>query len=733
MSHDRPAGRETGTDISLTEGRNCWRLARAERFGWLIDGEEYFRAVRDSIGAARREIVIIGWDMDSRVELIRDKNDPRYPSPLCQTLQEAIDANDALKVYVLSWDFAMLYVLERELLPAWAFGWQTSERLHFELDDTAANAASHHQKLVIVDGCVAYTGGLDLTKNRWDTRAHAADDPGRVDPAGDPYTPFHDVQAVVGGEAALALRELASSRWERAIGAPLPDLDPLPVEDAWPQGVPVRASDVEVALARTLTGADGDDVEEIKHLYLEMIGAARHSIYIENQYFTSASIAEALARRLGEDDGPELVLVLPQSSSGWLEQATMDVLRNKGLATLKKADRHNRLRILTPVADALGDISVNVHAKLMVVDLRWLRIGSANLSSRSMSLDSECDLVLDAGDNDTARMFCADLLAEHMGAAMDDVAGSLAEKSLFDTIDRYNGGERRLDPLPLEESDFQEMLEPLVQIADLERPLMFSGDSDEVRRAREAHLAGLKKMPGASARDDAIPLHTPAQGWLFLGLIAAVIGFWIFLAINGADADFHPRAFLAAARDIASHPLAPLAMLPAFVAASLVVTPITGMIAVCALLFDPWEASLTALAGTLLAATANHWIGGHFSNVVAARVPRKAAERIKRMAKSSDMWSLAGLRLIPIAPFTIINVAAGAAGVRLRDFLMGTLIGMGPGIVLICLGVDRARAILHGESVFDPWIVAAMAAAGAMLIGLRVWFTCRRKSSLSGS
>jgi uncharacterized membrane protein YdjX (TVP38/TMEM64 family) len=83
------------------------------------------------------------------------------------------------------------------------------------------------------------------------------------------------------------------------------------------------------------------------------------------------------------------------------------------------------------------------------------------------------------------------------------------------------------------------------------------------------------------------------------------------------------------------------------------------------------------------------------------------------------MWSLAGLRLIPIAPFTIVNLVAGASGVRLRQFLAGTLIGMGPGIVLICLSVDRARAAISGDPVFEPWIVAAIAAAGASLILLR--------------
>ena len=83
--------------------------------------------------------------------------------------------------------------------------------------------------------------------------------------------------------------------------------------------------------------------------------------------------------------------------------------------------------------------------------------------------------------------------------------------------------------------------------------------------------------------------------------------------------------------------------------------------------------------------------------------------RIRDIAQSSDLWSLAGLRLIPIAPFTIVNLVAGISGVRLRDFLVGTLIGMGPGILLICLSVDRARAALAGEPVFDPWIIAAIA------------------------
>ena len=109
-------------------------------------------------------------------------------------------------------------------------------------------------------------------------------------------------------------------------------------------------------------------------------------------------------------------------------------------------------------------------------------------------------------------------------------------------------------------------------------------------------------------------------------------------------------------------------------------------------------------------------------------MPARVTRRINNVAAASDAWSLAALRLIPIAPFTVINLVAGASGVNLRDFLVGSIIGMGPGIVLICLSLDRARAALQGEAVFDPWIVVAIAVAGVAIIGLRAWQQKARKT-----
>ena len=142
---------------------------------------------------------------------------------------------------------------------------------------------------------------------------------------------------------------------------------------------------------------DAPAVQEVSAIALQSIAAARRFIYIENQYLTSAAVGAALARRLAEPDGPEVIAVLPREEHGWLEQSSMGVMRARLLRHLRASDHHGRLRLFYPTIPALDESAcMNVHAKVMIVDDRWARVGSANLSNRSMGLDTECDLVLDA-------------------------------------------------------------------------------------------------------------------------------------------------------------------------------------------------------------------------------------------------------------------------------------------------------------------------------------------------
>ena len=625
-----------------------------------------------------------------------------------------MERKPSLEVRVLSWDFAMVYVLERELLPAYRFGWQHSDRMHFHLDGVHPPGASHHQKFVVIDGSLAFVGGLDLTKSRWDSRDHAANDPRRVNSDGKSYRPFHDVQAIVSGETARQLRELGAFRWKNATGEALPHigkLDPDATNVAWPESAAVGGENVQACLARTWAEPDGSSVtREVEHLFTAMIAAARDKIYVENQYFTSTTITEALSARLEEKDGPEIVLVMPAETSGWLEQLTMEVLRNKALHRLCAADKHNRLEILAPASSELGDTKINVHAKVMIVDDRWLRIGSANLSGRSMGLDSECDLVIEDDSGKMAAALRADLLAEHLGTDAESVAETIEAQGLLAAIREHNGNKRSLARLDIAPAEYEGAVEPLAHIADLEKPIELPTTKSDSSRER-----GLMRV-----------LTSRITGRVFLAaLVLGVIGWGTWAAMQSGQS-FDPKALLGLLRERATHPLAPLIVIPAFVAGSILIAPVTGMIALCAFLFSPWTASLAAIAGTLASTLVNYEIGRHLGKAVERRAPRSLLDRMRKLGRSADTWSLAGLRLIPVAPFAIVNMLAGTAHVPLRPFLLGTLLAMGPGIVLICFSVDRARAAIAGEPLFDPWVLAVIIAAGISVIGLRAWQKGRR-------
>ena len=107
-----------------------------------------------------------------------------WPVRLGDLLLEAVRRNRRLRVSVLSWDFAVVFALDREVLPLYRLPWKSHRRLRMVLDADHPPAASHHQKVVVVDDRVAYCGGIDVTTSRWDTREHPADPSSRLNPRG---------------------------------------------------------------------------------------------------------------------------------------------------------------------------------------------------------------------------------------------------------------------------------------------------------------------------------------------------------------------------------------------------------------------------------------------------------------------------------------------------------------------------------------------------------------------
>ncbi len=408
----------------LEPGRNCWRRARAGRVAVIGDAAAYFAAAKAAILQARHTVFLIGWDFDWRIRLERDDDDPTVPDELGAFLTHVVEARPEVRIFVLRWDLSFLNVPFRATVPLKILDWLSGKRLDLRADHEHPLGGCHHQKIVVIDDCLAFCGGIDMTLHRWDTPEHADADPRRVD-RGSAYGPWHDVTTCLDGDAARSLGELARARWLRATGETVPE---APAAQAlWPPGVTPDFTDVEVAIARTEPAYGGyPEVREIEALYLDAIAAARHAIYLESQYFASTRIAAALARRLAEPDGPSVVVVNPESAVGWLEEEVMGSARAILLEEMGRADEHGRFRLYTPVTP--GGADIYVHAKVLIVDDRLLRVGSSNVNNRSLGLDTECDLAIEArgpGEAASIRAIRDRLLAEHLGVAAHEVEQAL--------------------------------------------------------------------------------------------------------------------------------------------------------------------------------------------------------------------------------------------------------------------------------------------------------------------
>jgi phospholipase D1/2 len=689
-------------DLILREGRNCWRKARTRRAAFLVDGEAYYAAFVQAASKAEHALFIAGWDIDSRIPLLRDKGEsgPR----LGDFLEGLISSRPELHVYILVWDFMRLYAMNQGHLPIFELHWRTHPRIHFHMDADHPTGSAHHQKIVVVDDKVAFAGGMDLTNGRWDTSAHLPDDPRRVDPSGVAYPACHDVQMLVDGDAARCLGDLVRSRWLRVDGSFLPH--PLPDEnDIWPQcAIPVLR-DVDVAVARTLPGfKDHPEVREVEALYLDAIRAARETIYIENQYLTSSVVEEALMQRLRERHGPEVVAILSRASPGWLERGSVGALRAGLLKRLFAADRHHRLGIFYPVVPGAAEDFVAVHAKVLVVDDVLVRVGSSNMNNRSLMLDTECDLAIEAGDNPELQCgilhFRNTLLAEHLGTTPEAILEAAAEKKLLKAVEALRGEGRTLRPMPDEVTEIvKEALEESLLPKEVERPLHVEELIDQFIRYDD-HPAGRRLF------------FQLAGLMLFLILLALA---WRFLYFEeGVDMETISRW----AWEIRANSWAPLIVTGAFVVGSLLMFPVTLLIGGVAVIFDPILGYFCALAGVLAGGSANYFVGRLLRHNFIRRLARGKLNRLSKALARRGVVSVALAHLLPVAPFSIINMVAGASHIRFRDFILGSILGKTPFLIAVTFFTDRVKTLLITPTATNLFILGT--ATVLLLIGT-IW------------
>jgi phosphatidylserine/phosphatidylglycerophosphate/cardiolipin synthase-like enzyme len=483
MDQDNAKKAVTAPD-EVGEHPSAWRFAMATRASVVIDADGYFELIREAMLKAKQSIFLIGWDFDTRIylaakrrrwRLSRKDGGGEYPARLGAFIVWLAKRTPGLRVNILKWNFALVKSLFRGAMILDLVRWIWKDRIDFKFDSAHPVGTSHHQKIVVIDDKFAVCGGIDMTSDRWDTPEHLHEDIRRRLPSGKFYAPWHDVTMLMEGDVAYALAELGRQRWETAGGKPLDRCMPQD-ESAWPDRLVAEFENVEIGIARTRAQyGEVSQVDEIERLFVEHIERAERFMYAETQYFASRRIAEAIAARLDEPDPPEFVIINPRRADGWLEQQAMDTARVRLVRSLIERDHADRFRIYNPYTS--GGTPIYVHAKLTIVDDEVLRVGSANMNNRSMGLDSECDVFIDArrpansGIEPRIERIRHTLLAEHCGVPVEDLANRLRETgSMIAVLDAMPTEGKHIERLPIES------LDPLQQeiadsaLLDPERP-----------------------------------------------------------------------------------------------------------------------------------------------------------------------------------------------------------------------------------------------------------------------
>ncbi|MGC0395590.1 MULTISPECIES: VTT domain-containing protein [Bradyrhizobium] len=629
----------------------------------LNDAAAYFAALREALLEAQDLVYIVGWDIHSETRLVgaSGRAADGLPEQLGPFLRALVQRRPALRINILTWDFVSFYASEREWNSAAKFTAETDGRVRFHLDSTLPFGSAQHQKIVCVDGSLAFVGGLDLTIRRWDTSDHRADHASRCDPQGKPYLPFHDVQCMVDGDAAALLFELAEARW-RAAGQPRHDRRALK-SVRWPANVPVEAEHLPVGIARTeVVCPAGSTIREVERSLIAAIRSATSFIYIENQFTSATKIALELVEQMRRAPSLRVLVVAPKLHSSWLESQAMQNGRGAFIDCFGAAGVADRIRFLYPVSRS-GDteVAVMVHSKLMIVDNRILRIGSANLNNRSMGADSECDLIFEAASEEH-RDFIASvrhrLIAHFCGLEEQTLAQN--EDRLLALLDDVSKGDGTKTLRKVESSGLTSTLATMVQpVADPERPLHLERAASRMWSTKT--IIGIVSIAVA-----------------LLGLTLA----WSYSSLS----DFADEGRISTLLSAYSQSIwGPFFAIAAFVVGGLVVFPILVLIAATAAALGPWLGFFTAMAGALLSALVLFSIGRVLGRERLQHLLGRRAARIQERIVGRGILAVVVIRMIPIAPYSIVNVVAGASTLPLRDFMVGTLLGITPGILAMAV------------------------------------------------
>ena len=358
-----------------------------------MDGEEALPRLQDEIAGARDSVLLAGRSFEPTFRLSR--GGPTLRELLAETAERA-------DVRVLAWAGAPLplFTPSRSSVRTGRKALVKGTKIRMALDSRERPMHCHHEKLAVIDGKAAYVGGIDLTSlsgDRLDSFHHPAR--GAVG--------WHDAASRIAGPLVADVADHIALRWHEVTGEHIEHAC-----DGSAQG------SVRAQFVRTVPNSIYDALPlgdyRILEAYVRALRSAQHLIYLENQFLWSPEIVRILRAKLEQPptDAFRMVLVLPAHPN-----TGNDDTRGQ-LGVLVDADRDNRLLACTLYQPGHAE-QVYVHAKIGIVDDRWLAIGSANLNEHSLFNDTEACVI--TCDEELVRAARLRLWREHLRS--DDVDG----------------------------------------------------------------------------------------------------------------------------------------------------------------------------------------------------------------------------------------------------------------------------------------------------------------------
>jgi phosphatidylserine/phosphatidylglycerophosphate/cardiolipin synthase-like enzyme len=406
-SHHRRRLRNLGSDV-LDAPAGGWAadaaaLSDGNRLSVLIDGEQYLAALREALEGAESHVYLAGWFLSPDFQLAHD------PPLTARDLLAGLAQRLRLRVLLWAGSPAPFYHPSRRDVRAVRDALGAAGVEHCALDSYERPLHCHHEKVVVIDDRVAFVGGIDLTEfsgNRLDSNAH----PARA------ALGWHDVATRIEGPAAADVARHFAMRWRAVTGERL--AEPAACE---PQG------ETTVQVVRTLPERIYPDDRRgqfgILESYLRAFRSAERLIYLESQYLWSPELAEVLAERLRNPPGDDfrVVVVLPARPKGGGD----DTRGMLGLLLEADGGRGQLLACSLYARAGRTQDPIYVHAKVGIIDDRWLTVGSANLNDHSLFNDSEMNVV--SHDSELARDTRLRLWSEHLELPASEIDGDPTE------------------------------------------------------------------------------------------------------------------------------------------------------------------------------------------------------------------------------------------------------------------------------------------------------------------